>query len=437
MAIVSWTLWVVLLFTVLHCIQRWFSETRELVAPVPICLATIGFYVLSRAAYLMWYGEAPLTSAGLLQAEQLETIAMALAMALVGVLAFTLGSGRRSADRAAARIRFALPDPDPSRAVWIAGGAALLGVAALAHLITSLGSIEYALRHQYELSILLQDKQPVFQLTRLLIVPSALLLVDPARRRSRPLVWTFAVAVAVALFLLGRRGFVVMALGFPLALHHLTVRRIPTPWFLAFALPGMIGLFALGYLRLLGGDRLGQTARIFTKDPATAIHVAFNATGELKIFDALTIVVRDIPSEVDFSYGTSFARVPWMIIPRQLWHEKPVTLGETIVRRYVPGLRTGYPPTAIGEFYAAAGPLGVVLGFFAFGWIARLGWAWYQRRPGVGNATAYLTLCFFAFDFTRVGDPSRTGWFFLLGILFFSFAFSVASRPRKTRLQHP
>jgi len=220
-----------------------------------------------------------------------------------------------------------------------------------------------------------------------------------------------------------------LALSYPIVLYHLTLRRIPLRWML----PGgvIIGglLFSFSFLRLIGIERLGKAAQVFMRQPESAVHFALGTTGELKIFDAATIVVRDVPEELPLNYGVTFLRIPWMVIPRRIWTDKPVTLGEVIVSRYLPQLNTGYPPTAIGEFYAAGGAFAVVLGFFGLGWLGRAGWEWRTRRPGVGNASIYLAFCFFVFDFTRVGDPSRTVWFFLIGAAFFTLAFSMAARP--------
>jgi len=178
----------------------------------------------------------------------------------------------------------------------------------------------------------------------------------------------------------------------------------------------------------LGGERIEQAVSVFIRNPAAAAHFAFNASGELKVFDAASIVVRDTPSEITPNYGASFARVPWMIVPRRIWPEKPVTSGHFIIQRYLPHLRTAYPPTAVGEFYLAGGAFAVVLGFFGLGWVSRVGWEWHLHHHGVGNASIYLGFCAFGFDFTRVGDPSRTIWFFLIGASFLTVAFCIADR---------
>lgn len=425
---IGWTACTLLGLVGCVALRYWLRRTGEIVAPFPICVGVISLYVLPRAVYLLWFERAPLTSGGLPFDAQTALIAETVMLSIVAILAFMAGHRSPSAEAVGAQLPFALPDPDPVRATWMAAALGMVGLLALVALLREVGGIAYALRHQFELGVLLQGKQPLFQLSRLLIIPTALLLVDPARGRSRWWVWVIALASAFALFPLGRRSFILLALAYPIVLYHLTVRRVPFWRMLAGASVLGFLLFSLGFLRLIGGDRLGTAARVFAQEPETAVHFAFNAAGELKIFDAATIVVRDVPDEIPYNFGATFARVPWMIIPRQVWMDKPVTLGEVIVARYVPQFRTGYPPSAIGEFYTVGGAFAVVLGFFGLGWLGRACWEWRKRHPGIGNASVYLAFCFFVFDFTRVGDPSRTVWFFLIGGAFFTIAFSVSAK---------
>jgi hypothetical protein len=345
-SVLAWAAWAFLGTVLAGAIWIWLRRTHELFAPSPIFLGTIALYALPRSAYLLVFRQEPLTSGGLDLPAQELLIAETLGLMAVGVVAFLAGHARPSAARVAAHLQFNLPDPEPRRAFWVAAAAAIVGGAALAHLLSAVGGVAYALRHQYELGVLLGGKQPIFQITRLLIVPVALLLVHPSGTRSRLPIWLIAVAVAIALFPLGRRGFLVLALGYPVALYHLKVRRLPLRW---LAVGGVIAgslIMTLAYVRALGGTRLSQAAAVFTHQPLTLLHFAFNATGEMKSFDAATIIVKAVPDEISYTAGATFARVPFMIIPRQLWQTKPVTLGETVVRHYLPHLKTGYPPLA-------------------------------------------------------------------------------------------
>lgn len=431
--LLAWFTWALLAALILTAIVVWVWRTRQLIAPFTICLATLGFYVLPRAAYLLGFGRPPLTSAGLAPAAQAELIAQTVGLAVVAVLAFLAGHRAPSAAHAGTHVRFQLPAPDPRRAGWIAAALWIVGGGATLLLLAKLGGLESAFAQQHRIGRLLQGYEPVFELTRLMVIPTALLLVDDRAGRSRGWVWLIAIATTLALFPLGRRSLIVLAAGLPIALYHLTVKRIPTRRFLLLAVAGAVTLFALSYVRLLGLRRLGQAADVFATNPALGIHFAFAANAELQVFDATTIVVRDVPTQVPYNLGSTIARVPVMLIPRAIWPAKPVTLGETIVSRYLPHVRTGYPPMATGDLYAAGGVFAVILGFACLGWLCRAAWEWYRRAPGSANAAAYLTFCFFVFDYTRVGDPSRTLWFFLLGFGAIVAAFALAAPPPALR----
>ena len=90
MAGIAWALWALLAFLIIHGIWKWVRQSGQIVAPLPICLATLGFYLLPRAAYLLWYRRAPLTSAGLPAYDQTALITEVLGVALLAVLAFNL-----------------------------------------------------------------------------------------------------------------------------------------------------------------------------------------------------------------------------------------------------------------------------------------------------------------------------------------------------------
>ncbi len=409
----------------------WLRREHEIIAPFPIGLAALAVYIVPRAGYLLWFDRAPLTSAGLTDPRQLALIAETTLAALLAALAFLVGHRARHAGLLGGRLNLNIPTPDPTRVVWVGGAAVVVGTLVMAYMFNTLGSLSYALSHQYEMSVLLQGKQSLFQLTRLLVVAVILLLVDPVSGRSRWWVWLMALASAVAFLPFGYRVYVLLAIGSPIALYHLTVRRLSMRWIVTATSLAGVALFLFGFVRLLTLQRLEQAAGVFARHRVTAVHFAFNATGELKVFDATSLVVRDVPNVVGYNFGETFAVVPWMIIPRRLWRDKPVTSGHLIVQRYLPNLRTAYPPMAVGEFFAAAGWLGVLVGFFGLGWMSRVVWEWHRHRTGSGNASVYLLYCFFVLDFIRVGDPSRTVWFLVIGTTMTAIAFAVAASSRR------
>jgi hypothetical protein len=436
LSFLGWLVWGALALLSITAISFWLRRRGEFIAPFPVFLTTTAFYVLPRAAYLLWSGRAPLTSPALPPVEHVQVIVETLGVTLGAVMMFILGHHRRSALSLAARLRFNIPSVSYQRALWVATIVAVPGLLTPLFLIQSVGGVTYAFAHQSDMPMLLGDRLLFLQITRLTTVAVALLIIDDRNRRIRPWVLALALFAAVEMIPLGFRSYLIPPLVLPFAMYHLQVRRIPIPAVVLAGIAGTISLFAFSYVRLLGSERVIRAAKVFAENPATAVHFVFNASGELKVFDATSIVVRDVPSEWPYNLGASFVRVPWMAIPRRLWPEKPITSGHEIIRRYLPNLRTAYPPMAVGEFYMAGGLLAVIVGFWCFGWIARVGWEWYRRHPGVGNSTLYLTFCFFVFDFTRVGDPSRTVWFLVPGAAFLIVCFCVAS-PSFTRRELP
>lgn len=423
----AWVAIALLALVTLGGVSWWVMRDGELIAPMPIGLATVGLYVIPRAAYLLAFDRAPLTSAGLTQARQVGLIAATVLAAFVGVLGLLAGHRARWAIRTGTRLRFTVPASDPTRVLWVGGAAAFVGVLVLIYLFASLGNLGYALRHQYEVNVILEGKQWLFQLARLVVVAVLLLLVEPMSGNSRPWVWVFAFAAALAFVPFGYRALVVLAVGSPVALYHLAVRRLSTRSMVIGALLAASALFTMGFVRLLSTRGVERALSALSKRPVTAVHFAFNAVGEFKTFDAASIVIRDVPEVMPYNYGETFFRVPWMIVPRRLWPEKPVPSGYIIVQRYLPNLQTAYPPMAVGELFAAGGWIAVFVGFFGLGWASRVVWEWHRRHPGPGNVSVYLLYCFFVFDFIRVGDPSRTMWFFLLGATMTAFAFAASA----------
>ena len=424
---VAWGSLIVLACVIGANIWHWLRREREVLAPLPIGLAAIGLYIIPRAAYLLWFDRAPLTSVGLAQPQQVALITRTTLASVVAAVGLVVGHRAHSAIRSGKRIGFSVPVSDPTRVLWIGGGAAVIGSVVATYLLSSLGSLGYALQHQYEISLQLEGKQSLLQLTRLLVVAVTLLLVDPVSGKSRWWVWLVAVGTTLLFLLFGYRALVLLAAGSPVALYHLVVRRLRLSWVLTGATVVGVTLFAMGFVRLLTARQIEKAVATFTKHPVAAVHFAFNAVGEWKVFDATSIIVRDVPEVIPYNFGETFARTPWMIIPRGLWPEKPVTTGRVIVQRYLPNLQTAYPPMAIGELFAAGGWLGVLVGFGGLGWVSRMAWEWHRRRSGSGNASVYLLYCFFVFDFIRVGDPSRTIWFFLIGATMTAFVFAISA----------
>jgi len=346
----------------------------------------------------------------------------------VFVLGLLVGFNRPSAIRFGKAIRLSIPEPEPSRVRWVAGAAGALGLVVFVYMYISLGSISYALSHQYEMNTLLEGKQSTFQFTRLTIVAVMLLLVEPASGRARRWVLVMGLVLAAAFFPFGYRVYIILPIALTIGLYHLAVRPIKLRWMIPGAFAAAMLLLGMVYVRRLPVRQLRQAAAVFVGNPTEAVHFAFNSVGELKIFDATSILIRDVPEFLPYNYGVTFARAPWMAVPRRLWPEKPLSTGYLIVDRYLPALRTAYPPTLVGELFLAAGWIGLIIGSFVVGWFCRAGWEWHIRHKGVGNASLYLLFCYLVFYLTRVGDLSAALWFFVPGAAMTAGAFALSAR---------
>jgi oligosaccharide repeat unit polymerase len=90
------------------------------------------------------------------------------------------------------------------------------------------------------------------------------------------------------------------------------------------------------------------------------------------------LLIRVVPAYQPYFNGASFLNAFTQPIPRFLWPEKPVTIGEDFFAQlWPPG--TTVPFWAL--FYLNFGPIGVIPGMMAWGWFSRLIYDAYRRRP--------------------------------------------------------
>jgi hypothetical protein len=390
-------------------------------------LGVLGLYGVPRAWHLLFFDASPVTSAGLLRGDQERLIALTLCLIALAVICFALGHRSHRAATFGRNLRFSLPDPDRVRVWPVALAIGTVGFAALGLLLYEIGGISYALNHQAEMPTLFKGKGLLVQLIRLTIVPVGLLFRKPGTSRIRIIAWVIMVLAVSGLAVLGRRSFILEAFAYPILLYHLCVRPLPVRWILSLGPPLAIAVVGISYVRSIGLANLASAFRLLRDYPKLLSHFVFGSSGEFSIFDSLAILVRDVPHSFPYSYGLSYLRIPFMLIPRSLWYDKPVTLPVEITEHYLPFIKAGWPPTIIGELYVAGGCFAVAIGMFLWGSFCRAGWEWHKRHPGVGNATFYIMFCELVFDATRVGDASRSVLSFAIVTGFFILAFSLAA----------
>lgn len=140
---------------------------------------------------------------------------------------------------------------------------------------------------------------------------------------------------------------------------------------------GLIALAAGSIFALMSGIRAEQTGNLHSYSAGTGVLYALTRPlfGELNLSGpvALWYAFLVVPAVLPYSYGLSFLQFVWLVIPRALWPEKPLALGEVWLNaiypetalRYGGGLALGLP----GEAVLAFGTLGLVAVPLLFGMI--------------------------------------------------------------------
>ena len=107
----------------------------------------------------------------------------------------------------------------------------------------------------------------------------------------------------------------------------------------------------------------------------------------LHSLDSLAMVIQKVPSEIIFSYGTEITRMPYALIPRAIWPEKPIInpddlFREQFVRKGLVAEGVAVSISLPGEFYWDGGIFGVCLGMGFFGILWKFLYTYLAKRVG-------------------------------------------------------
>lgn len=159
----------------------------------------------------------------------------------------------------------------------------------------------------------------------------------------------------------------------------------------------------------------------------------FDPTAFLGFFDAnpsgITVMahlVQNVPERMEFEHGTTL--LTWLVfpIPRSIWSDKPMNLGqvlgEEIYEQGVGVVGAGTPPPVPAELYLNFWIPGLVVGMYVLGVVVRAGYVY--LRPSDGPLSHVLLYAVFAPIFVMGllhGDFSPTmvsllQWYIPLGI---------------------
>lgn len=153
----------------------------------------------------------------------------------------------------------------------------------------------------------------------------------------------------------------------------------PFIWFYrAFGLQNLPGLFQ-------------RVLEVVTREPFLIVEPFLSRSFGADMF---FLIVDKTPSEYPFRYGKTFLSAIWALVPRQVWRGKPWSLGVQFNSTYLAHAsmpESSVAPSLIGEFYLNFHILGIVVGFFLLGIMARFVFDYcIKRNTGFEGVCLYL-----------------------------------------------
>lgn len=348
----------------------------------------------------------------------------ALVVAVVGVSALYIGYATGLGRSVAQRLRPLPAALKPEATMMIAGGLVIFGLVLFALYVEQVGGVEVARR-------LLRGRNPqegqvtgevsvYFLFGPFLAIPATLLLLEAAAEKRRGLI-TVLVAGAVGLgilFLTGPRGdrlwLMILLLGV-FVLPYL--RKQKRPRIRTLALVGIVW-FAFG-ITFLADVRVPiareappvELLKKTASNPFRGWH-DFALGADTEMFSILALEASRVPSTQPHEPGITILSLTTNWIPRRIYPNKPVTADEKIYGMLFPVQATyskaGTAPSIFGGFYYDAGLLGVLIGSFLIGVLARALFEYLMAYPNnVGVRLVYASTIPFIFILVR-GNPTDT-----------------------------
>lgn len=232
------------------------------------------------------------------------------------------------------------------------------------------------------------------------------------RALRRPVFWVAAAAsMAVAFLTTGSRSLVFYPVIVAFMVWVLRERKVAWKRFVMLAAVGMVALGVLGSLRSSTfGGRVGwEKVTDFSAIETLVTQSLPELVERRTTLDSTLPILATVPEEHDFLYGSTYAAVVALPIPRSLWPSKPGLSGGRMGREFFHS-RAGIPVTGVGEAYWNFHVPGVLLVFALFGifhrWVASL-FVPYARWPAM--------ILLYAMGMWAMNDPSSDG---VVGALF-------------------
>ena len=151
---------------------------------------------------------------------------------------------------------------------------------------------------------------------------------------------------------------------------HLLRRRIPLRSAVVLLLTGVVLWAGLGVWRAASQGKSIQWDFTGRHSLGGALSWNRNWMGVAKTAH----IVKQIPDNIPYEFGRTFALPVVAPIPRNLWRGKPIVRVGKIIGPLIYGFqgrRTGVPPGMLGEYYWNFGLPGVITGMFLMGVVLR------------------------------------------------------------------
>lgn len=325
-----------------------------------------------------------------------STLDKAVLLALLGGVAFVIGNEAVVAKRLAARIPATTSRWTARRALVGSCIASGLGMASLAVFLLSIGGTSavgtFLRGRSTELDELMRDSPLILFWFSLLVIPGALtaFAVAVARPRYRTLL---AAALLIALALLrivptGSRLNVLVLIGAIVVVAYLHRSRRPG---LIAVVVGFLVALTVSYSFLF--FRYAETRESF---PAVVRSVGSTPDrifapvlrgADAEMAPALAGALRVIPADLGYAYGeATLVDLVARPVPRVLWNGKPLPHTQRVTGIVWPEARElgGFDPafTPLLSFFWDFGLLGVVIGMFGYGLVARGLYEYLLRTSG-------------------------------------------------------
>ena len=344
--------------------------------PIVFFVASFFFGGVLRTCYLVSSSQASMLPYGV----ELFSLTLALVWSILGFICLQWGYNNRLASKIASTIPTYNDKTWNKRRLWLVVTAfSLVGLIAYSVFLESTGGIptnltEFSMKRNIRNGYIRWGVELLY--IAFLLAFGNHLKQNLSLRSFRGIILVLLAILALSFpFLTSSRGSMLTLLLLTLFIYHYYKRRVEIR-----KLVILITIFAM-IVVIMGGLRRASYQGLvgFYKYNKGGMFPAFQrifVEGHY-LFDITTFarLVQDVPEQLSFQWGSTLINWVFWPIPRNLWAEKPINLGQRIgAQIYNQGVGVvggGVPPPFIAELYLNFHLAGIIVGMFFFGLFSR------------------------------------------------------------------